>query len=200
MPNYAFSIEVEKWLKSKQTKTLANLIEVFDEKSFAVLFMLLLFFPSLPIPTGGVTDFVLIPVAVLLSLELIIGRDKVWLPSKVQKRPIGKLTEQKVLPFMIKRIRWFERFARPSMQQIFRYPGFARSMGLWVLTFTLAAFFAPPFSGLDTLPSFGVVVMSLGVILEDGRIYLLGILSGLVGIGLAVAFGAAIAAAISRIF
>jgi hypothetical protein len=136
----------------------------------------------------------------LLGLELIIGRDHIWLPEKVKQRSLGALAEKKVLPFLTKRIRWFERFARPRMQWIFNLPGFSQTMGFLVVLFSLAAFFAPAFSGLDTLPALGVVVMSLGLILEDGLIYIMGIASGFIGITLAVAFGAAIAEAFQRIF
>ena len=200
MASHKFSQEIEQWLTSKKTKTLNGLIEIFDEKSFAVLLMILMFFPSLPIPTGGVTHFILLPIAMLLGLELLIGRDTIWLPEKVKKRSLGALAEKKVLPFLTKRIQWFERFARPRMQWIFELPGFSRSMGFLVILYALAAFFAPAFSGLDTLPALGVVVMSLGLILEDGLIYIMGIASGIIGIVLAIAFGAAIAAAFQSLF
>jgi hypothetical protein len=36
-------------------RTLGGLIEVFQEKSFAILFVLLLGLPALPLPTGGAT-------------------------------------------------------------------------------------------------------------------------------------------------
>ena len=39
--------------------------------------------------------------------------------------------------------------------------------GLVVLGLALTAFLAPPFSGLDTLPSLGVVVLALGYLLAD---------------------------------
>ena len=39
--------------------------------------------------------------------------------------------------------------------------------GVLVILGATAAFFAPPFTGLDTLPALGVVLISLGVLLED---------------------------------
>jgi hypothetical protein len=60
-----------------------------------------------------------------------------------------------------------------------------------VLCGSLAAFLAPPFSGLDTLPALGVVVLSLGVLLEDFAIVLIGVIVGAVGIALEVLLGAA---------
>jgi hypothetical protein len=57
------------------------------------------------------------------------------------------------------------------------------------LVFTAAAFIAPPFSGLDTLPSLGVVLTALGVIFEDILIVIIGFLVGLTGIGLVIFLG-----------
>ena len=49
------SDELERWLSSDGDKTLGSLIELFGEKSFAILFVLLLGVPALPLPTGGAT-------------------------------------------------------------------------------------------------------------------------------------------------
>ena len=74
------SDQLEGWLRSEHAKTIGSLIDVFEEKSFAVLFVLLLALPALPLPTGGVTH-VFEVIAMLLALELIVGRRRVWLPG-----------------------------------------------------------------------------------------------------------------------
>src|SRR4051812_13014977 len=68
------SDQLERWLQGEGSKTLGGLIEVFEEKSFALLFVLLLGVPALPLPTGGATH-VFEVIAVLLALELIAGRE-----------------------------------------------------------------------------------------------------------------------------
>ena len=50
--------------------------------------------------------------------------------------------------------------------------------GALVFGLALSAFLAPPFSGLDILPSLGVVVIGLGVLLRDLLLALLGALLG----------------------
>ena len=52
------------------------------------------------------------------------------------------------------------------------------AIGLVVLLFTLGSFVAPPFSGLDTLPALGVVVIALSLILEDVVITIVGMVIG----------------------
>ncbi len=50
-----FSDQLERWLRSDETKTLGALGDVFAEKSFAVTILLLMFVPALPLPTGGIS-------------------------------------------------------------------------------------------------------------------------------------------------
>jgi hypothetical protein len=51
------------------------------------------------------------------------------------------------------------------------------------------AFFATPFTGLDTLPSLGVVLLSLGVLLEDFVLVVRALVVGVAGVLLAVVLG-----------
>jgi hypothetical protein len=60
-----------------------------------------------------------------------------------------------------------------------------------VLAGSLAAFLAPPFTGLDTLPALGVVLVSVGVLLEDVVIVLLGVATGAIGVVLEIVVGTA---------
>src|SRR5215213_5202476 len=67
------SDQLEGWVAGEGEKTLGGLIDVFEEKSFAILFVLLLGVPALPLPTGGATH-VFEVIAVLLASQLVAGR------------------------------------------------------------------------------------------------------------------------------
>jgi len=69
---------------------LGSLIELFQERSFAILFVLLLGVPALPLPTGGATHVFEI-IAMLLALELIAGRGEIWLPGHASVARSGSL-------------------------------------------------------------------------------------------------------------
>src|SRR5256885_325544 len=75
------SDQLERWLESDREKTLGDLIDLFEEKAFALVFVLLMGVPALPLPTGGATHVFEI-ITALLALELIAGRDKIWLPQR----------------------------------------------------------------------------------------------------------------------
>ncbi len=194
-----FSDQLEAWLTSKQPKTLAGLDDVFKDKSFAITFLVLMAFPALPLPTGGVTHVFEI-IVMLMCLQLVIGRQTPWLPKKWRHMPLGNVLTGKVIPVMLKWIRWFEKRSSSRGRWIFGLPLVSRLIGLITLGLTLAAFLAPPFSGLDTLPALGVVVISLAVILGDFLMFLAGLVIGLAGVVLTVVLGAAIVESSRRFF
>jgi hypothetical protein len=55
-----------------------------------------------------------------------------------------------------------------------------------------AAFVAPPFTGLDTLPALGAVLLSLGVLLEDAAVALAGLVFGVAGVAIEIILGRAV--------
>lgn len=198
-PELLFSHRLETWLNSKTPKTLASLDEVFGEKSFAITILLLMFIPALPLPTGGITHIFEI-ITVLLALEILVGRRTVWLPERWKQMKLAGVLERRAIPMILRRIRWFEKRSSQKLNFIFDLPLFSQINALVILVFTSAAFLAPPFSGLDTLPSLGVVLLCLSIILEDARVLLLGALTGVVGTAIVVAAGAVTIQIIHRLF
>ena len=186
-----FSDELEAWLHNGQPNTLSNLYEVFGERSFAIFFLLLMAIPALPIPTGGITHVFEIFV-MILCLQMVVGRRTIWIPRFVLKKELGKNTEEKVIPALIKKIRWAEKYSRPRLSGLMNNPVMRSIVGIIVFGMTLGAFLAPPFSGLDTLPAMGVVIISLGMILGDFAGLVIGTIVGALGVAISVGLGTAI--------
>lgn len=194
-----FSSRLERWLQDDSPKTLGNLGEVFAEKSFAVTILMLMFVPALPLPTGGITH-VLEVIAALLGAEMVLGRRTIWLPARWQKRELGELTTGKTVPFLVRRVRWCERLSRPRFPDLFEQRWYLRVLGLVFIGFAVAAAFAPPFSGLDTLPSLGAVLVALSIILGDVVLFAIGLTIGTGGVILILTIGAALVQAIGQLF
>lgn len=186
-----FSRRLDKWLKDSSPKTLSSLIHTFSEKSFAILFLILLIIPALPLPTGGVTHIFEI-IAGLLCLELIIGRRTVWLPKKWLARKLPVAMRRKTLPFLVRNLAKLEKFSRPRLTFLFDNSLSLRFLGLLILGLDIFAFLAPPFTGLDTLPALGVVLISLAMLLEDVIVLLAGLAVGGTGIVLVLVLGKAV--------
>ncbi len=194
-----FSTTLQTWLKSKKPKTVGGMLSVLDDKSFALIFLVLMIIPATPLPTGGITHVFEIIVA-LICLQLIIGRSTIWLPKSLAKRRLSRSMQQKALPFLMRRVQFAERYSHPRMSGMLEQRWFKSQLGLFVLVFTAGAFLSPPFTGLDTLPSLGVVFVSLGIILSDIIIILLGYVIGLIGIALSITLGAGFITALSHLF
>lgn len=187
----SISDDLEAWSRQKAPRTIGTLIETFGPRSFAVLFVVLLAFPALPLPTGGLSHL-FEAVAMLLALELIIGHDNVWVPRRWESKAIRGVSTPKFVGILVKRIRWVERFARPRWSGLLERRMSSRLFGAAVFGLSLTAFLAPPFSGLDTLPAVGVVVISLGMLFGDALIVAAGGAIGAAGLALVVGLGSVI--------
>ncbi|HEY7919634.1 MAG TPA: DUF5996 family protein [Streptosporangiaceae bacterium] len=64
----------------------------------------------------------------------------------------------------------------------------------------LAVRLAPPFTGLDTLPALGVVLISLGWLLEDILVVIAGLIVGAGGVILEIVLGSAAVGGVKKLF
>jgi hypothetical protein len=183
-----FSDELERWLNSDADKTLGGLVELFGQRSFAIMFVLLLGVPALPLPTGGVTH-VFEVVAMLLAVQVIANRDRIWLPRRWRGIDVAGPNQQRFTNALMRTVRRLERISRPRLTFMFGHRLSNVAFGALVLGGSLGAFLAPPFSGLDTLPALGVVLLSLGVLLEDFLVVIVGVAMGVAGVVLEIALG-----------
>src|ERR1044071_1854116 len=139
------SVKLEEWVESDRKKTIGDLVDTFGPRSFAILFIVLMAFPALPLPTGGVSH-VLEIVAMLLALELIIGRREVWIPERYRDKELKGLANTKFQQALLKRIRWLERFSRPRFSRLLETRVTRTLIGMVVFGLCLPAFLAPPLS------------------------------------------------------
>jgi hypothetical protein len=197
--NMRLSEALARWLEGEGEKTAGSLIELFEEKSFAILFVILLGVPALPAPTGGVTH-VFEAIAALLALQLIAGRKEIWLPERWRERQLAGDKQQRFLTALMKMIRRLERISKPRLRFLFNHGLSNLTFGLLVLGGSAGAFLAPPFTGLDTLPALGVVILSMGVLLEDFAVAIAGVLIGVAGVALEVFLGKAAIDALGDLF
>jgi hypothetical protein len=193
------SHELERWLASDGAKTVGSLVDLFGQRSFAVLFVLLLGVPALPLPTGGATH-VFELIAMLLALQLIVGRDQIWLPRRGCAVSQAGPKQQRFIAALMRMVRRLERISRRRLGFLFGHRLSQIVFGMLALAGSLGAFLAPPFTGLDTLPALGVVLLSLGVLLEDIAIVVVGVVVGGGGVLLEIVLGKAAVHWVSKLF
>jgi hypothetical protein len=173
------------WIEDDAPKTLGGLIGAFGADSFAVVFVMLMALPALPLPTGGVSHLLEV-ITMLLALELIAGRHTIWVPARWKAKELRALSNPKLLPVLVGRIAWLEQRSRPRLSHLLQAQLARSAFGVAVLVLAATAFLAPPFSGLDTLPSLGLVILSLGMLLGDAVIVAVGAVIGAVSIGVVI--------------
>src|SRR3954449_5352292 len=143
IPEEKLSDQLERWLQGAGDKTLGSLIALFEEKSFAVLFVLLLGVSALPLPTGGATHVFEI-VAVVLALQLVAGRDQIWLPQRWRELELAGDKQQRFITGLMKMIGRLERLSRPRLRFLFDHRLSNIVFGLLVIGGCAGAFLAPP--------------------------------------------------------
>ncbi|WP_426573913.1 exopolysaccharide biosynthesis protein [Aquihabitans sp. McL0605] len=194
-----FSVLLQEWIDSDHDKTVGDLGDVFAGKSFAVTILMLMLFPALPLPTAGLSH-VLEAVTVVVAAQMVLGRSVLWLPDRWRTRELGPSLEDKAVPWVARKISWAERHSHPRGVHIFRDRLPRRFLGLLIAALATAAAVSPPFSGLDTIPSMGAVIIALSMILEDIVILAVGIVVGALGVAISVAIGAAAVRFLSGLF
>ena len=193
------SEQLRRWLEGEGEKTVGSLIDLFEEKSFAILFVLLLGVPALPLPTGGATHVFEI-MAVLLALQLIAGREQIWVPARWCRLELAGPKQQRFIAGLMRTIRRLERISRPRLRFLFDHRLSNIVFGVLVIAGSAGAFLAPPFTGLDTLPSLGVVLLSLGVLLEDFLVVAVAIVVGVIGVAVEIVLGSAAVHGVAKLF
>jgi hypothetical protein len=191
------SDELEARRDGDAEKTIGGLVDVFDKRAFALIFVILMGVPALPLPTGGATH-VFEVITVLLALELIAARTEVWLPRRWRARHVD--TDGRFIRALLRTIRRVERLSMNRFSFLFGHWLSNVVFGVVVAIGATAAFLAPPFTGLDTLPALGVVLVSLGVLLEDFVFVVLGVAVMAGGMVLEIVVGSAALKGLGRLF
>lgn len=200
MATATFSQQLEDWLKHDKNKTLGELNQIFGQKTFALIFLLMMAIPATPLATGGITHVILLPVTFIAAAQMVIGRRELWLPEKFKNFSVGGKNFTKAIKFIIKYMRKAEKHSRPRLSNWFNINITRSIIGLFIIAFAAGAFVAPIFSGLDTLPSLGGVLIALAMLFEDIAIAIIGLVVGLVGLGLIVFVGQAITHFVQQLF
>lgn len=160
------SQQLREWRDAEGEKTLGGLVDALGAGGFAIIFIVLLGPAALPLPTGGITH-VLEVAAMLGALQLIFGRNSVWVPNRWRGVKFEEGSKAKFIDGLVNTTTKLERYAKPRLRWLFGHWVSNVVYGLAVLIGSLAAFLAPPFTGLDTVPALGVVIVSVGMIMED---------------------------------
>lgn len=152
--------------------TLNELLTLGGERTFGFLFVLLALPSALPIPAPGYS----IPFGIvmwLLAVQLIIGRQKPWLPKGWLSKGFDRT---KVKGFITKGLPWLQKIeavSRPRLSIICTSPVGRLVLGLAIALMAMAMMI--PIPGTNTVPAIGIFIIGFGLLDDDGAISLAGL-------------------------
>ncbi|MEM9152124.1 MAG: exopolysaccharide biosynthesis protein [Cyanobacteria bacterium P01_F01_bin.3] len=161
--------------------TLNEILELAGERTFGFLFGLLSIPSALPVPAPGYsTPFGL--VMLLLSVQLMIGKDQPWVPEKWRKRGFER---EQVQTFLQKGLPWLQRIEKVSRPRLTPICTSRVGQAIVGLVLTLASMsMILPLPLTNTVPAMGIFVVGLGLFDDDGLLSLAGV--AICSLGLAI--------------
>ena len=160
-----------------------ELEDAFTDRSFAALLTFFAILNLIPLPpgTGVITGIPL----VLVSVQMVMGRESVWLPTFMRTKTISpdrfRLISAKVVPWL----EWLEKFIRPRNWPFGRKQG-DRWLGAFTTILGLSVVLPMPLS--NWLPAFATAIIGIALCERDGRLMLGGLILGVVSIGIVTGF------------
>lgn len=192
------SDKLERWLKTDSTPTLIEFNKEFSEEGMALLILILIAPSALPVPTGGITHLFQVLV-LIIALQILMARKYLWIPKRMYGIRLDGKFKNLVMPKLIKFIKKIEPSHNSPKFKPANNGKLDAASALMIMAFTLGAFFAPPFSMLDTLPSMAVIFMALSLISRAKKPFIFGTLIGALGLVLEIFFSAVVIELVKRV-
>lgn len=163
--------------------TVETILERVSTKSFGILLVILALPSALPVPAPGYS----VPFGIaliLLGVQIALARETPWFPDRVLRRTVKVKENSKALDAMVKFLAFFEHFVRPRLRFVFSTGFIFRGLGLMVMLCGFSMCIPVPLT--NTAPAFGVFLIGLGMLEEDGLASLAGFAASITGIALAI--------------
>ncbi|MGB5632362.1 MAG: exopolysaccharide biosynthesis protein [Waterburya sp.] len=153
--------------------TLSEILTLAGERIFGFLFVILAFPSALPVPAPGYS----VPFGIamfFLAIQLIMGRDRPWLPEKIIN---GSMSLKKVQGFLKKGNPWLRRIealTKPRLTYVCTSIPGRVIIGLAIALMSISMMI--PIPGTNTIPAIGIFFTGFGLVEDDGAISLLGLI------------------------
>lgn len=148
--------------------SVGRFLEILGEQAFWLALFLFALITLIAGVIPGVSTIMALPL-LLLSLQIVLGAESAWLPSKISSKHIPQATfdvvMQKALPYVIR----MEKILHPRLLWVSGPIG-ERLVGLVMVAVT--AILLVPIPGVHFLPCLGAVLISIGMLERDGVLIL----------------------------
>jgi len=176
MPDYDYQSDTRTFsqviedvgVKSAPKLYLGELINAFGERGFGAM---LLFLGLISIVIGavpGTTTVLGFPI-LLISIQLVIRRDQLWMPRWVLKSSIDRQGYRTSITRVLKPLRMVERLARPRLSIM---TSEASEVLIGLICTVLCLILMLPIPGGNLVPSLIIAAFGFGLMQRDGAVIL----------------------------
>lgn len=175
------SIILEKIAKLKKVSrvSIRNILKNNADNGYFIIFLMAIF-SLIPTPSPfPIISFAFGIVLVFLSIQLLMGKKRFYLPHKIKKISFRKKVVdtliEKIMPFLKKT----EIFAKNRMQ-FFKKSSVITLINIIILLSSFSI--CTPIPLTNTLPAVGIILITFGILNEDGLFVIFGIITSIIGI------------------
>ncbi len=180
--------DIVKSIDTSRDTTIGELVDSLGERAFGALMFIFAVPNILPTPPG--TSAILGLPLVILTWQVLVGRQSLWLPALIRQRRISREMMQtfvtKVTPVMAR----LERVLRPRLGFVVSSDVAERLIGLVTFPLALVLFLPIPFGNI--LPAAAVSCVALGLAERDGLAVSVGYVLALGAVALLAAISSAL--------
>jgi len=152
-----------------------DLLEIFHERGFGFFLFFFALPAALPIPAVGVGTILGMPL-LFLTAQQAIGRHTIWFPEKMKHKTIAKTKISAFTKAALPWVKRIEKLVKPRLEFITQGQ-ISKLIG--VLGFIMALAVCVPLPLTNTIPSLGIALMAIGILMRDGLAVLAGAAIGM---------------------
>jgi len=167
--------------------TLADVVAAVGERSFGAVLVILAIPNMVASLVPGLSIVLGLPL-LLVSLQLLYGADRPWLPQRLARLEMQRHDLRRIVERMRFALRRLERAVKPRLEYL-ATDWAERLIGLGCLLLSLLVFLPIPFANL--VPATGVLLFGFALLERDGLVALAG--AGIVIVSAALFSGVAFA-------
>jgi len=188
--------DIVKSMDTESGTTIGALVDSLGERAFGALMFIFAVPNMIPTPPG--TSAILGLPLIILTWQLMIGRQSLWLPDAIRKRHIPREAlgsfVSKIIPIMSK----LERVLRPRFGLIVSSDLAERLIGLITFALSLVLFLPIPLNNM--LPAAAISCIALGLAERDGVAVGAGYVLGAASVAVLVAISSALYIGVTAFF
>ncbi len=174
---------LEQTLASKDANkgiSIGELADSVGDKGFGLLLIVLALPSALPVPAPGYSTPFGIAI-VLLAMQMLLGRQAVWLPRKIKQVRIGAALADKMIGAAAKFMRAIEHLIRPRLRWVGSPVGRIATSSLILC---MAALMILPIPLTNTFPAMVIFLIGIALTEEDGLTAMFGLLVACMAVAL----------------